>query len=81
MLPDYRHWSQIPSNEHGCPGQLTEEQSPDEKYFPSEFEYSLPRQRKGYDTVGYKHYSLDKNTKSDPRFLADVRSLRENDKG
>ena len=77
----FRHWSQIPSDGRGRPGQLSHMQSPDGTYLASEFNYSLPRQNKGYDTVGYKYHSPDRNTQSDPRFMANIRTGPEKDKG
>ena len=47
----------------------------------SEFDYSLPRQRKGYDTVDYKQKRDDRNAQSDPRIVANVRPYGDNDKG
>ena len=77
----FRHWAQIPSSECGLPAQLPRVQSPDGTYLASEFNYSLPRRPKGYDTVGYKHYNHDRSEQADPRFWANVRPIRENDKG
>ena len=50
---------------------------PDGTYLASDFNYSMPRNRKGYDSVAYK--SQGRDDKSDPRFMATF--LRENDKG
>ena len=77
----FRHWSQIPSSECGLPAQLHRVQSPDGTYLASEFNYSLPRRPKGYNTVGYKHYDHGRSEQADPRFWTNVRANRENDKG
>ena len=77
----FRHWAQIPSDERGLPLQQPPVQCPDGTYLASEFNYSLPRPPKGYDTVGYKHHNYDRNDQADPRFWTNVRPDRENDKG
>ena len=56
-------------------------QTPDGTYLAAEFNYSLPRQKKGYDTIGYKHHSLNRNNQLDPRFAANIRPTHEVDKG
>ena len=56
-------------------------QSPDGTYLASEFNYSLPRKPKGYDTVGYNYHSHDRNTQLDPRFMTSIRPDTQNDKG
>ena len=77
----YRHWAAIPSDTHGRPALMPRIQSPDGTYLASEFNYTLSRQRKGYDTVGYKHYIQKDNAQSDPRFKTIVRADRETDTG
>ena len=77
----FRHWSQIPSSGRGQPAQLSHMQSPDGTYLASEFNYSLPRQHKGYDSVGYKYRSHERNIQTDPRFMTNIRPRPEKDKG
>ena len=56
-------------------------QLPDGTYLASEFNYSLPRHHKGYNTVGYKCHTQGGNNKRDHSYLTNVRTNRENDKG
>ena len=56
-------------------------QTPDGTYLASEFNYSLPRQCKGYDTIAYKHHNLDGNAELDPRSVANAIPVYEKDKG
>ena len=76
----FRHWAQIPSDGCGLPAPLPRVQSPDGTYLASEFNYSLPRRPKGYDTIGNKHYSHDRNEQEDPRFWTNARLNREKGK-
>ena len=75
-----RHWSRIPLNGRGRPSHFSHIQSPDGTYLASEFNYSLPRKRE-YDSVGYKHHTLDGNSQLDPRFMKNIKPDREHDKG
>ena len=77
----FRHWANVPSNTRGYPGQIPHMRSPDGTYLASEFNYTLSRKHKGYDTVGYKHYDHDQNAELDHRFMATVRPDWEKDKG
>ena len=77
----FRHWSKIPSARRGLSSQLSHMQHQDGTYLASEFDYSLPRHCKGYDTVGYKHYNPQISAREDPRFFTNIRPDRENDKG
>ena len=56
-------------------------QSPDGTYMASEFNYSLPRRPRGYDTVDYKQHNHDINDHAAPRFWTNVRPDRQNDEG
>ena len=77
----FRHWSQIPSAERGLSSQLTQFHSPDGTYLASEFNHTVPRQHKGYDTVGYKHYNPHPSAQINPRFFTNISHEHENDKG
>ena len=54
---------------------------PDGTYLASEFNYSLPRHHKGYDSVCYKYHSKDGINKSGPYLMATFRPGHEKDKG
>ena len=77
----FRHWSAIRSDEHRLPAHLPRMQPLDGTYSASEFNTTLPKHHKGYDTVGYKHFSLDRNPQSDQRFASNIIPDRGNDKG
>ena len=56
-------------------------QLPDGTYLASEFNYSLPRHHKGYNTVGYKNHTRGGDGQRDHSYLTNVRINRENDRG
>ena len=60
---------------------LPHTQLPDGTYLASEFNYSLPRQRKGYDTVGYKCHGGEGYRQRDHHISQNDRPSRGNDKG
>ena len=54
---------------------------PDGTYLAPEFNYSLPRNPKGYDTVAYKYHTGGRIDQRKYPFSENVRTGRENDKG
>ena len=56
-------------------------QLPDGTYLASDFNYSLSRHRKGYDTVGYKCQSGDSRDQWGRHFSPNARATHGNDKG
>ena len=56
-------------------------QLPDGTYLASDFNYSLPKHRKGYDTVGYKSQSGDNRGQWHHRFSTNARNNHGTDKG
>ena len=77
----YRLWNPIPSNGLSRTDYLTHMQTPDGTYLASEFNYSLPRHQKGYDTIGFKYRSGDRAGQLDHPTWTDVRTKGENGKG
>ena len=73
---NFRYWNPVPPTNHGTGELYPHIRSSDGTYRASEFNYSLPRQRKGYDTVGYKHPS-----QSDPRFMGTFPLFFEKERG
>ena len=72
----FRHWNPIPSSDHGVSDQYPHIRLPDGTYMASEFNYSLQRQTRGYDTREYKRPSqLDHSS------MATFRPALEKDKG
>ena len=54
---------------------------PDGTYLAPEFNYSLPRIPKGYDTVAYEYPNGGRVGQREHPFSENVRTSRENDKG
>ena len=78
----FRYWNPIPSNGRNHDHlQHTRVQLPDGTYLAPEFNYSLPRQRKGYDTIGYKYRTQAGGKQSGHDGMTTFRPDRERDRG
>ena len=77
----FRHWNPVSSNDHNQPGYLAHMHTPDGTYLASEFNNSLPRHQKGYDTIGYKHQRGNRNEPRDHPFPTNFRTNHATDKG
>ena len=77
----FRYCNPVPLADHNHSDHLTHMKLPDGTYLASDFNYTLPTHRKGYDTVGYKSQSGNSRNQWHHRFSTDARNNRGNDKG